>query len=83
MTAGLKGHALFAGGHGGGGMARGGPDQPQCTTLRGRVKLPKTSPNCARRSPPRGFRAITRPFAQLGAICYLPKRPHLAGKRER
>ena len=34
MTAGLKGHALFAGGHGGGGLVRqcGSPDRHEYTT---------------------------------------------------
>jgi hypothetical protein len=40
MTAGLKGHALFAGGHGDGGLARGGPDQLHVTTARAARQAP-------------------------------------------
>jgi hypothetical protein len=84
MTAGLKGHALFAGGHGDGGAARGRPDQPQCTTARGARQTSEDFPEL------RLAVATARASGDYAAFCAARRdlllaqaAAYLAGKRER
>jgi hypothetical protein len=84
MTAGLKGHALFAGGHGDGGAARGGPDQLHDTTTRGARQASEDFPEL------RSAIATARDSNDYAAYCAARRdlllaqaAAYLAGKRER